>query len=475
MRLKNLLYTTALFFLYGISSAWYSNGLTDYGGLFLLDQPDKAFSASYVQITDSVQHENLLVFAGYQYFKYDAFWKDFGTLSLNQKQHLGNAGFLSRSRYFSLGVYASTLPWLSSSFGIHTPDSIFFAETKIGTGEPTITKITWDPEEENELVSTIQVSWKSYLFNRSFGVGSLYQNHLLYGKIARLQSTPKNRDETRYIRDSVDIYSMQLRYQLSLNKWLFNLQYFHVKSNAYLVGIHKQEEDTKRFIYLPLNSNLNFLMANLEHSHWLFRGALGNFDLGIQKENRRFYETLALNRLLSASVLQALSFGFLQKNYRVSGSVKGAGALAGLAYYWDIPIGKWTLVPKLGNDFFWVKGNAQMTLESITTKMVTSIAKVEEYYWNLKSFGTNTNLSIALKSPHSRFYVQAKASQIIPFYFKNDKKHFLMPPEKLGETGPSTPSEKPVEIKPVDKSKNHFSIKPFRNGFSGQMQIGISF
>lgn len=466
MPLRYLLYTTALLLLYGIPSAWHSNGLADYGGLFIIDQSDKSFSASYYQLTDSVEHENILVYAKYQYFQYDASWVDFWTLSLNQKQHIGNVRAQSRFRYLSLGIYASTLPWLASSFGIHTPDSSFFADTKIGKGEPTIAKMTWDPEEgeeKSDLVSKIQGNWKSNLFNKSVGVGGIYRNHFLYGKISRLQSMPKNQEETYYIRDSVDIYTTQLRYQLTLNKAFFNLEYFHLKSDACLVGIHKEEQDAKRFLYLPLNSSLNLLMFSLEQTHWFFRGGLVNFYLDIEKDNRRFYESLAPNRLLSASVSQALSFSFLQKTYRLYGSVEGTAVLAGLAYYWDFPIEKWTLTPKLGSDFFWATANVKMKVKSATTKMVISIEELEEFYWDLESFGTNANLSITLKAPHSRFYVQAKASQIIPFYFRNEKKHFFIPLEE--------PSEKTL----MEKPEGSFSMKPFHNGFTYQMQMGASF
>ena len=85
----------------------------------------------------------------------------------------------------------------------------------------------------------------------------------------------------------------------------------------------------------------------------------------------------------------------------------------------------------------------------------------KEYYVGRFTFvGANANIASRFESPARRFFLDFSLGQLIPFYF-----HYMM-----NEINTDSPTE---NLDSNDSTNTKY--RPFRDGFSMHIQLGVSF
>ena len=231
-----------------------------------------------------------------------------------------------------------------------------------------------------------------------------------------------------------------------------------------IIGNSYRDGSTKRFMYLPVKTIMQY--GNI---HW------GNETFGLdakgiaaygkmEKNNDRFFETLAPNRLLPVSVSQALSFSFLQKNYLVDADVNIAAATFGGYFNPHFNIsGRTRITPKFGLYGYYTYDELEIEKTSKTTSFIGYNSETEWWRWSLESTGLIANLGIALdwasQDKSCILSLEWSATQIIPL--KTD----------LRKKWDSESSEESKKTKPEGTSPSGI----FKNGFATSLGIAFKF
>lgn len=388
-------------------------------------------------------------------------------------------GFESSYKYLTFGASAGTsvsagsgesdsgmLPRVSAHMVMHAPDSMFYAGAGMSRVSMDLAKIKWSLDEESDLVPEISAIWETHLLKKDFSAG--FKGRGLGGHTQRLdfsasyiRSTPYNRDNEYYIRDSLNIWYVNASY--SWNG--LSVSYNYADAEGRLYGIRKQDNSTKRFMYAPFSGNLH--LADLTYETPLPRlsinaiAAYGQAQL--HQDDSRFHETLAPNRALRNSVLQALSFSFLQQNYRVNANAEGALGLLGTTYrkaFGDtaraVSRGPHNVIfePRVSANFYYAQGTLDADLTSERTQFISTIKKTENHLWNAESFGAIAGLGARFS--YGFFLLDANAYQLIPIYTDTDN------------------SDKSENTKPSESTDKKGSGYKLGNGFFGTLRIGFS-
>lgn len=447
-----------------LASAWGQQGLADCGGLFLLDQAEQSFSAFRCNATDSIIKNNVMVYGGYGYLEWDAFWNNGWLLEAQNKEHFGQGGFRGDSRYLSLGAdfeFGSTREKYSGTSSLKLPDSLFYASASLSRENNQIFNLTWTPEDSLKYIDTISGNWESNFLKKEFVLGMVYHRHRLHSSVSLMNSKRASLEENHYsIRDSSIIYTGLLKYDFHFDKSRFSLQWDHINLQSYIYGIKKDDEDTKRFLYLPIEMQYNKIEARYFYTDFEFHITYGEVAIQIPQETRRFFETLSPNRILDNSMTQVMSFSFYKKNYRITGDLDAYWLEASLRYSLKKEIGRWHWEPALGIDFYRVQGDVNIIKTNESGNIFGGYSSKEYYEGRFTFVGANANIASRFESPARRFFLDFSLGQLIPFYF-----HYMM-----NEINTDSPTE---NLDSNDSTNTKY--RPFRDGFSMHIQLGVSF
>ena len=441
-----------------------SKGLARCGGLFLLDTETAKLNAIQCSVSDTVQFGAHTVFASVGYDHINGKWNDGWTLSLKRDALLGTAGFTSDFKYISLSVVANSAPAITSGLTIHTADSSLYAGTVFGSGNPTLATIRWESENETDEVHEIEADWETDYVRKGFVLGRLKKGYQFQTRFEALQSTPLQQKEEYFIKDSTIINIWDNRYRLNFSNSALDVQYMLFAAQSQIIGNSYRDNSTKRFMFLPLKVFLHY--ANI---HW------GNETYGVdargigahgkmQRNNDRFFETLAPNRLLPVSITQALSFSFLQMNYLVDADIDIAAASFGGYFNPHFDISERTqIVPKFGLYGYYTYDELDIERTSKTTSFIGYNSETEWWNWTLESLGLIANIGLSFdKTSRNRSFavsLEWSATQIIPFNTDLRKKWESESSEKSGKTKPEGTSPSGI----------------FKNGFATQLATTLRF
>lgn len=397
----------------------HSKGLAHCGGLFLLDSESAELNAAHCSVGDTVQFGAHSVFADIGYGHASGIWKDGWTLSLKRDALQASAGFRSDFKNISLSVIANNEPAIMSSLAFDIADSSFFAGTLFGGGNPTLATVRWESENESDQVHEIEGDWVSDYIRKGFIVGTSFKGNMLQTSFEMFRSTPEKQKEEYFIKDSSQINIWDSRYRHDFGNSALDVQYLQASAKSEIIGNTYRDGSTKRFMYLPLKA-----LAHYGSIHW------GNETYGVDtrgilaygklsKNKKRFFETLAPNRLLPASVTQALSFSFLQMNYLVDADLNIGLATFGGYFnpHFDIS-GRTRIIPKFGLYGYYTYDDIEIEKTSETTSFIGYNSETEWWFWSLESTGLIASIGISLDNmsqDKSRVLsLEWGASQIVP-------------------------------------------------------------
>lgn len=472
-----------------IAAHSFSNaGFADCSGLFLLHMSDKQFSAKQCGIHDALEVDNLKVYGDLRHIIYQGrytektdHWDAKGFNSLE----IASVGFESNFKYITLGVDVSSLPFVKSTLAVHRSDSLFRLSSSIARGTIDIGNIRWIPDQNTDLIPEISVDWESHLLYRNLSAEFNPGVHHLGVSGTYLQSTPRNPDKEYYIRDSINVLLLQGEYGASLGKNRLHLGYSFADAEATLFGIFHQESSRKRFLYIPLDARLHLVQAEWDYGALSTNLNYAHISGKISADQNRFYETLAPNRALPASVLKALSFSFLQKMFRIDAQLDADGIFGGTSYQWHFGR-KYSINPSAGLEAYYASGTLDVDKQIETLVLLTYNVKHEIYTRILKSAGGIASLGLELRREGPiTIALNYGIAQLIPVY--TSYKEYL-PDNKadpdIGNSGQGG-SGKGGSSGSKDSSKQESQKKSgdletekgaaFRNGFATHLGITVRF
>lgn len=363
-------------------------------------------------------------------------------------------GFESSYKYLTLGASAGSslnsgeaLPWVSASMVLHSPDSMFYAGAGMARGSRNLATVKWQYLGENDLVPDISATWETHILKKDFAAGFKARDrkgreHRLDVSASLISSTPHNLDDEYFIRDSLNILTLGADY-----RWNgLHVGYDYANAEGRLYGIRKQDNSLKRFIYAPFSGSLHLAELGYETP-------LPNLDINaiaaygqaqLHKDNSRFHETLAPNRALRNSVMQALSFSFLQQSYRVEANADGGLGLVGVSYHQTFGV---------SGNLYYAKFTADADLTSERKQFISTVTKTESHLWDVESFGAIAGISF--KFNFWRMKVDANAYQLLPIY-----------------TDTSSSGSEPTTPESSKPNKFHYT---FGNGMICTLNVGFDF
>lgn len=441
-----------------------TKGLVHCGGLFLLNSETSQANGTGCIATDTVQFGTHSVFAGIGYDRINVKWIDSWTLSIKRSAFLGSAGFKSDFRNISLSVSASSEPSITSNLTIHTADSSLYAGTLFGRGFPTLATLRWESENETDEVHKIEADWESDYLRKGFVIGAQAKRHHIQTSLEQISTTPVKQNEEYFIKDSSQVSIWNSLYKYSLDNSAIDLQYMLLSAKSEIIGNSYRDNSTKRFMYLPLKAIMHY--ADIHWGNESFGiDAKGVLAYGKMKRNdQRFFETLAPNRLLPASVTQALSFSFLQRNYRVNADLNVAAASFGgyASPHFNI-VGNARVAPKIGLYGYYTYNDLEIENVSETTSLIKYRRDSEWRLWTLESTGLIANIGLILeKLSQDKLHglsLEWSAAQIIPL--KAD----------IRKTTDYRSSGNSTKVTPEGTRSFEF----FKDGFASNLAISISF
>lgn len=452
-------------------------GFTDCSGLFLLHTSDKQFSIKQCGVSDTLEVQGLKVYGDYRHIAYQGRYTDQWDAKGTNKLDIATVGFESRFRYITLGVDVNNLPFVRSTLAVHRSDSLFRLSTSIARGSIELGNIRWIPHYDYNVIPEISVDWETHLLSHTVAAKLNPGRHHLGVSGTYLQSSPRNPDKQYYIRDSINVLIARGDYGVTLGENRLSLGYTYTNADASLYGIFHQETSRKRFLYIPLEAQLHWayaewnnegLSANLNYIH-----AAGK----ISADQNRFFETLAPNRALPASVLKSLSFSFLQKLFRVDAELDASAFLGGATYQWHFGK-KYSFNPSAGIESYYASGALDIDKQIETLILLTYHKDHETYRRELISAGGILSLGTELRRDGDiSIALEYGITQLIPVY--SSYKEFL--PDESGngndlpDTGTiSNPGESDATNIASQKKSGDLETKKgaaFRNGFATHLRL----
>ena len=465
-----------------------NTGFTDCGGLFLLHTSDKQFSARQCGINDQVEIQNLKVYGDLRHITYQGRYTDKWDIKGYNSLDIASAGFESRFNFTTLGVDVSSLPFVKSTLAIHPSNDFFRLSTSIARGSIELGNIRWISEHENDIVHEISVDWETHLLFRNISAEINPGVHHFGVSGTLLQSTPENPEKEYYIRDSINVMMVRGEYGANLGKSRLSLEYNYINADIYLYGIFHQESSYKRFMYVPLDAQLHWLLAQ-----WKYNNLKTNLNYvhaagRIEANQDRFFETLAPNRALPSSVLKSLSFSFLQKMFRIDADLDAMGIFGGAEYQWHFGH-QYSFNPRASIDGYYASGSIDMDKQIETLVLLTYNKKNEIYRRELKSAGGILSLGAELRREGPiTIALDYSITQLIPVF--SSYKEFL-PGENSNENddnensgsgksgkGNSSNSNDSSDDQESQKKSGDLQTEKgvaFRNGFATHLGITVRF
>jgi hypothetical protein len=458
-------------------------GLADCGGLFLLHLSDKQFSARSCSIRDSLSVGSYDFYGAFEHIAIQGRYSDQWHIKGVNEQNIASAGFEKHFKYVSVGLNINSYPFVTATISAHRLDSLFHAKATIASGTVSLGSISWLPEQENNIINSITADWESHVFYGSLEADYKIDNHYINLSLAYTKTEPHNPEKLYYVRDSASIITLGARYGHAFSHSRLNAGYSFTKADVTLYGIFHSEESHKRFMYMPLDATMHFGFANWSwerlRTHLEFAHIAGR----LRSNPNRFFETLAPNRALPASVIKGLSFSFLQKVFRIDANLEASAILSGASYYWNLG-SRFIFTPKVELDFFGASGELNVDKQIETTMIATRQINYENTRRKLNSIGSVLMLNCEVSKPSKNspviFALEYGISQIIPFYI--DYKDY-----NADKPGEGSGSQSRISLpgigghsskKPKDKEGSldgDISSLIFRNGFATHLGVSIRF
>ena len=471
----------ALGFAVNAALAMSNTGLADCGVLFLLHLSDKQFSAKSCSIKDSLTIENYKVYGSFEHFAIQGRYTDEWSIKGNNRQNIASAGVEGNYKYFSFDVNVSSYPLVTATLSAHPKDSLFKVNASFAGGSIDLGNMRWIPDHKTEMVGPISVDWTSHVLYGGLSAEYNIAAHHVNLSGAYLKTLPHNPDKDYYVRDSAGVLILKANYGYDFSNSRLDAGYTFANANATLYGIFHSEESRKRFMYMPLDATLHFLHAKWEREQ--VRAHLEYLHLAgrLSSNPNRFYETLAPNRALPASVIKGLSFAFLQKTFRIDADLSTSAILGGGSYRWNF--GKrYVFTPTAGLDLFGIKGDLDIDKRTETTRLATINTYKEKTFRELSAIGTILTLECEIRKdgPVSLALVYG-ISQIIPFYIDYKDQNSNKSADSgsgTGNSGQSGSGDTSSAQGAKDKAgslEGGLSDLLFRNGFATHLGISIKF
>jgi len=463
------LYLGAASLIYGEVS---SNSLAHCGGLFLLDSDSRQLDGFACQASDTTQAGKYSAFASLSRYRIDGLWKDGWTLSFNSTRNIGAAGIRASYKNISYSLEASSLPTLASSITADAADSLMYASIQLERGAPRLVDIRWESENKTDQVNIIEGHWDTEYLRRGFTIGSKFRNGEFQANLNYTSTKPQNTHEEYYVKDSSTIWFWKAGYRHSFETGRLQLGYTGASADIHIFGNTYRENSTKRFMYIPLEANFHYGDIQWEHEVFGLTARGLKIDSRMEKNNKRFFETFAPNRILPGSITQALSFSFLQKNYRIGADVDLSAVTLGGHFNPQFSITPHLQVsPRIELHGYYTYNELEIERKTETTSFMANNLENSTWSWMLESYGCIAGLGFTLegKAPgtNRRISIFGRVSQIIPF--KTDYVERTEPPE-------STPAVPPEGTTPVkNKNAGLESGGIFRSGFAAHFGASISF
>lgn len=268
-------------------------------GLFLLNR-------------DSVTVGRHTFFGGVGYERLGGRWKDGWDLDIRWNSANLTAGFQSDFGLLFMGASLEGIAFGSS-------------------------RVKWTPEDgEASEIPVIDARWESSMLRKDAWIGARFGDHGVRLFLGNVGSSPVNRSSEYYIRDSVSLWILGGRYSVSPSSGSLlgglSVGYVYANADVTLQGIRTQDESRKRFLYLPVSASAHVMDLGYGAGPVELRAVALGASAHLDNDGSRFHETLAANRALSASVMQVLSFSFMQKSFRDNADADLMAAALGATY-----------------------------------------------------------------------------------------------------------------------------------------------
>lgn len=464
---RNSLYILGLLCL-GAKSMVYgeisTQGLAQCGGLFLLDSETKKLSGTYCRIADSTQIDKYKATASLTHYQISGLWKDDWELSFKSNETIGSAGLAADFKNIGYSIAASSTPSLTASITAHTDHSGLYATALLERGSYELANIIWNSENEEDDVNHINALWKTEYIRKGMTIGANYKGNDFNAHLEQISTTPKNRTREYFAKDSTQIWIWNSRYAHQFKQSLLELSYTGASVDVNLFGNTYRDNSTKRFLYLPIEANLHYGDIRWETSLFGLEARGLKTDFHISKNHKRFFETLAPNRLLPTSLTQTLSFSFLQQNYLIDADLDiAAGTFGGHFSPTFNVTTHLSVTPKVEIHGYYTYDELGIDKTTEQTTFIAYKGYDESWFWTFESFGAITGLGFSLEKkfesiPNS-LSLEWNAAQIIPFKTELHE-------HSKSDSEPAS-SQK--------KSAGSSSSGIFKNGFATHLGIAIQF
>jgi len=483
LKVPALLLFSAIF---SFATEWSDAGIARCGGLFLWKGKYISADAENCQTSDTAYHGPFKAYAAFSATRLHLRWENFWTIRSDTRKAEATAGIAGDFPWIAINANVTgdtSYMRAKASSAIKWNDSLAYAGVNIGGGSFGKLNLNWISETENSLLDTIRGSYEGEYISKGIFAGGKYKQHewKIDGEYFQTDRAPIRKQHYAF-RDSSLLRKGTFDYAYSAKDSRVEILLYHLDLNAHLFGVRYYEGDTKRFLYLPIEAELNGAEESVEYKNWKFNAGYTRGYLKISKTTKRFEETLAPNRLLDYSLTEALSFSFYRKNYRLYGDAHAYLAHLKIQKEWEIPIHSWLLSPLAFGDFFYSEGEADITEQDETDVLITSQKKYTPYHGDLKISGTILQLALKLGSPQKALYTQIKCSQFIPLFLRKKLEEITTSnnSQKNSSTSPSgSSSGSSSEASPGGKVSspimNEENLTPFRAGFAIEIEAGFKF
>ena len=457
------------------------------GGLFLWKGVYASADAEACNVADTVKSAPIGVYARASFARLHTRWKNFWTSRLTAKEWNAAAGIYGNFPFLFLDAQVSgdtAHLQASATSSLHTKDSLAYAGAEIGGGSFGTLHYSWTSETPGSLIDTLNADYEGKFVNKAFFGGGKFRRHEWRAQFGFIETSrsPIGDNELYAIRDSSLLRKATAEYTYSATDSKIRILIYHLDLDAHIFGLRTKDGDTKKFMFVPAEAELNGAEESLRYGKWDFGLGYAQGYLKVPETTARFEETFAANRLLGNSTLKILSFSFYKKNYRVFGDADAKFAHAKIQKRWDIGCRRWRIAPEASGDFFFIKGGTDLILQDETTVLFAVDKNQTPYTGDFKVAGSLLGLRAKVSSPAARFFADVKMQQLVPFYLKknfesNDSDSSGSSAGTGGGagsgSGPSGTAVSPAKDKSLLMKEE--KITPFRAGFSIDASVGFAF
>lgn len=467
-------------------AGWSEAGSVRCRGLFLWNGQYARANASGCQVSDTLQTEILLFDVGLQRYRANIAWENFWRLEADERFENAHFGMQGSFQNLFLGAsFSGGRDFLQSGIvsEIHTGDSLIFLGIKLERVSIENFLATWTSERKNGILDTVNLAYRGNFLGRGIFLGSKLRKHTLQveGNFWKSRREPIGSD-VYAVRDSSSLFRIRSEYEYRSDWGTFSADIFWINLDARFFGIRTEGGNSKRFSFVPVKADVEGFDVFWENPFLKIQAGGFFLQSNFPHRKERFYETLAPNRILDYSLLQAFSFSYFKRDYRIFGEANGFLSYLELEKKFTFFPGNFLVQPGISANFIYGQGEFDATIESVTTSVFLRKTRTTKYDGNFKAAGAVANLSFAMKTPKRKFFFAADCYQIIPFFvtknfsktLENGHKQNVSPGHSSG-SGTSSPSGTGTSSDKNSSLHKKERLPIFRTGFAADISIGFHF